>query len=142
MVIHVDTSFVIDLLREQARGNPGAASTFLEAHASDHLRASVFVSCELEAGAGGSSSPIAERARLRALMQPLTVSFPDERFAAEYGDTLHAVRTGGRTIDTMDLLIAVSAMIDRASLVTANAKHFSAVPGLVVLDHRRRAGAS
>ncbi|MGH9409926.1 MAG: type II toxin-antitoxin system VapC family toxin [Vicinamibacterales bacterium] len=136
MVIHADSSFLVDLLRESARGRRGPASAFLEVHAADHLLASVFVACELEAGAARSSSPDSERARLRALLQPLTVVFPDERFPAEYGDLLAAVRARGRTVDTMDLLIATTAILDRAALVTANRKHFESIPGLTLLDYR------
>lgn len=136
MVIHLDSSFLIDLLREQARGRTGAATAFLETHASDRLLASVFVVCELEAGAARASSPDAERARLRALMQPLMASYPDERFAPEYGDLLSTLRARGRTIDTMDLLIATAAVVDRAALVTANRKHFESIPGLNLLDYR------
>lgn len=136
MVIHIDSSFLIDLLREQTRGRAGAASAFLQAHADDRLLASVFVACELEASASCSSSPDAERARLRALVQPIAVVYPDERFPAEYGDLLATLRARGRTVDTMDLLIATSAILDRAALVTSNRKHFESIPGLTVLDYR------
>ncbi len=36
------------------------------------------------------------------------------------------------TIDTMDLLIATAAVLDRAPLVTRNGRHFSKVPGLTL----------
>ena len=82
MVIHADSSYLIDLLREQARGKPGRASAFLDAHATDHLAASVFVVCELEAGAANASSSDREQARVRALFQVLTVVYPRRAFRA------------------------------------------------------------
>ena len=47
----VDTSFVIDLMRERRRGRIGDATRTLHAHSAVKLRMPVFVRCELEAGA-------------------------------------------------------------------------------------------
>jgi tRNA(fMet)-specific endonuclease VapC len=135
VVIHLDTSFVIDLLREQARRRPGSATAFLEDHASDRLWISIFVACELEAGARSAASPDRERARLLALLQVMAPVYPDERFAPAYGDLLAALKRTGRTIATMDLLIGTAALVDGASLVTANRRHFGLIPGLPVLDY-------
>ena len=52
MILHLDTSFLVDLLRERARGVEGAASAFLARHLEDELCASVFVACELLLGVG------------------------------------------------------------------------------------------
>jgi predicted nucleic acid-binding protein len=135
VVIHVDSSYLVDLLREQARGKEGRATGFLESHASDRLLVSLFVVCELEAGAAQASSPDREQARLRALLQALAVVYPDERFAPTYAETLARLRRGGQTVDTMDLLIATTAVLDDAALVTANRRHFEKVPGLTLLDY-------
>ncbi len=135
MVIHVDSSYVIDLLREQLRGTDGKATAFLEHHASDRLFASVFVVCELEAGAANASSPSRELARVRSLLQAMAVVYPDERFAPAYGEVLVKLQRIGRTMSTMDLLIATAAIVDEAPLVTANRKHFEHTPGLEVLGY-------
>ena len=134
-MIHTDSSYLIDLLREQARGKSGKASAFLEKHATDHLVASVFVVCELEAGAANASSTNREQARMRALFQALTVVYPDERFAPVYGDALIKLQRAGKSVDTMDLLIATSAVVDSAALVTANRRHFDVIPGLEVFGY-------
>jgi predicted nucleic acid-binding protein len=63
------------------------------------------------------------------------VSYPDVRFAAAYSRALAAVERSGHTIASMDLLIAVAALIDDAPLVTRNVKDFSRVPGLRVLSY-------
>jgi predicted nucleic acid-binding protein len=93
---------------------------------------SVHVVCEFMAGAHAAGAPAGEMDRLSRLCEALVIRYPDERFAAEYGRLLAATRTSGTAIDTMDLLIATAAILDRAPLVTRNARHFSKVPGLSV----------
>jgi tRNA(fMet)-specific endonuclease VapC len=139
-VIHVDTSFLIDLMREQARQKPGPAVRFLEEHAGDAIGASVFVVCELEAGAARAARPDSERAKLRTIVQALSVAYPDERFAPVYGDLLGRVLAAGRSVSAMDLLIATAAVVEGASLVTGNRKHFDVIPDLRVLTYRSQSG--
>jgi tRNA(fMet)-specific endonuclease VapC len=134
-VIHADSTYLIDLLREQARGTSGKATAFLEDHVSDHVGVSVFVVCELEAGAAHATSPDRERARVQALLQAVSVVYPDARFAPEYADVLLKLRARGKTVATMDLLIAIAALVDGAALVTANRRHFDSIPGLKVLEY-------
>ncbi len=129
-MIHQDTSFVIDLLREQSRQRPGPATACIEAHGSDELGASVFVVCELEAGAARAARPDRERARLRTIVQALTVTYPDERFAPVYGDLLARILASGHAVSAMDLLIATAAVVDDAELLTVNRKRFAAIPDL------------
>lgn len=129
-MIHLDTSFVIHLLREQARGRSGRATAFLERHAEAELSLSVFVVCELEAGAARAAHPDRERARLRTILQAVTVSYPDARFAPTYGDLLARILAAGRSVSTMDLLIATAAVVDGADLATLNRRHFEPIPGL------------
>jgi tRNA(fMet)-specific endonuclease VapC len=135
MVIHADTSYLIDLLREQTRRRPGRATAFLEQHADDRVMTSMFAVCELEAGASLASAPDRERARLRTLLQVMTVVYPDDRLPMLYGDVLGALRRSGSTVAAMDLLIAALAIVEGAALVTANQRHFLTIPGLVVLDY-------
>ena len=132
-MIHLDTSCLVDLLREQRRDRFGPASTYLEGLPEDDVLAvSVHVVCELMAGAHAAGAPEGEVNRLSRLCEALVVCYPDERFAPEYGRLLAATRASGKSIDTMDLLIATAAILDRAPLVTRNARHFSKVPGLSV----------
>jgi predicted nucleic acid-binding protein len=130
-VIHLDTTFLVDLLREQRRDQSGPASTWLEQLPDDEvLGVSVHVVCELMAGAHAARAPSGERDRLTHLCDALVVRYPDERFAPEYGRLLAATQASGKAIATMDLLIATAALIDGAPLVTRNARHFAKVPGL------------
>ena len=131
-MIHADTSFLVDLLRDTTRGIRGPATVLLEEIAREQIRVGVHVVCELLAGAEGSQRPTVERQRVRRLCGGLVVSYPDERFAPAYARLLTSLRGGGRPIATMDLLIATAAIVDDAALVTRNTKHFNRVPGLEI----------
>lgn len=134
-MIHADTSFLVDLLRESRRRAPGPASGLLDQLDGEEVRVGVHVLCELLAGAEGAQRPAVERQRVHRLCQGLVVSYPDERFAPVYARVLTALRNSGRPIDTMDLLIATAALVDGATIVTRNAKHFERVSGLAVRSY-------
>ncbi len=135
-MIHLDTSFLVDLLREQRQDRFGPASRYLETLDQDEvLAASVHVVCELMAGAYRAATAGGEVERLSRLCEALVVRYPDETFAPQYGRLLSGLRGAGTTIDAIDLLIATAAVLDGSPLVTRNARHFSRVPGLVVVGY-------
>ena len=134
-MIHLDSSFVIDLIREQTR-QPGKATAWLRDHAADPLGVSLFVMCELEAGAAAADDPDHERGRIGAALHLIPRVLPDARFASKHGALIYVLQQRGRTIGDMDLLIATTALVEDASLVTGNEKHFEAVPDLRVLSYR------
>jgi predicted nucleic acid-binding protein len=134
-VIHLDTSFVVDLLRESGRGSEGPAMRLLGRLRDQELRLSVFVACELAAGAAMATKPIEEQRKVERLCSGLSIDYPDERFPAVYGSLLAALERGTGRVSTMDLLIATSALIAEASLVTRNTKDFSRVPRLEILGY-------
>ena len=96
---------------------------------------SVFVACELAAGAAMATRPVEEKRMVERLCSGLSIHYPDERFPAAYGSLLAVLERGQGRVSTMDLLIATSALIAEASLVTRNAKDFSRVPGLDILGY-------
>ena len=64
-MIHLDSSFLIDLLRETARERPGPAFDLIESlDASEVLAVSVHVVCELRAGAELSRRALQEHEAL------------------------------------------------------------------------------
>lgn len=134
-MIHLDTSFIVDLLREQSKRAPGPARRLLEEFEDEPLALSVFVACELEAGAARSARPDHERARIGEILASVPTVFPDDRFPATYGDLLDRLLSAGRAVSVMDLLIATSAVIDGATLVTRNARHFQRVPRLDIRSY-------
>jgi predicted nucleic acid-binding protein len=133
---HLDTSFLIDLLRETTRGRPGGALDFIESlDDTEILAVSVHVVCELRAGAELARRPLAEHETLDQLLASLLVVYPTDQFAGVYGRALAATERTRRAVPAMDLLIATAALIDDAPLVTRNLKDFSRVPGLRVLPY-------
>lgn len=135
-MIHLDSSFLIDLLRETTRGKPGPALDLIESFdASEILAVSVHVVCELRAGAELSRGPLQEHQALDELLAGLLTVYPDDKFAPQYARLLAATSRGGRQLAAMDLMIATAAILDEAPLVTRNVKDFSRVPGLRVLDY-------
>jgi predicted nucleic acid-binding protein len=135
-MIHLDSSFLIDLLRETARDRPGPAVDLIESlDATEVLGVSVHVVCELRAGAELSRRPLREHEALDELLSSVLVAYPDDRFAPAYARLLAATTRGGRAVSAMDLLIGTAATLDDAPLVTRNLKDFSRVPGLRVLGY-------
>lgn len=134
-MIHVDTSFLVDLMREAARGEPGPATRFLESRPEEVLGASVFVLCELAAGAELARDTARERERVARLGESLETVNPDTTFAATYGRLLARMQRAGVQIGTMDLLIGTAALEGGVPLVTRNRKDFEKIPGLDVLTY-------
>jgi predicted nucleic acid-binding protein len=133
-VIHLDTSFIVDVLRERRHAQSGPASYLLEQLGDRPLRVSVFVVCELEAGVSGSARVATERAAVAEIIQAMDIAYPDASFPAVYGEVL-ARLPRSRTVATMDLLIAVSALADEAPLVTRNRRHFGVVASLTTIGY-------
>jgi len=134
-VIHLDTSLLVDFLKETGRDAPGPATAFLQAVGEEELAISVHVACELAAGAERSKRPERERERVRRLCDQMTVAYPDERFPAVYARAFGWLEARGQRIATMDLLIASAALVDEAPLATRNARDFARVPGLRLLSY-------
>jgi tRNA(fMet)-specific endonuclease VapC len=124
-----DTDFIVDLLREQRSGGTGPAHRKLEQLGEAPVRLSVFVVCELEAGAARYHDP-EEVQRVRRLCQQFEVVYPDERLAPQYGETLAALKQQRLTVATMDLLIGTLALVENDTLVTRNVRHFEKIPHL------------
>ena len=134
-MIHLDTSFLVDLLREAAQEKTGAAHQFLEEHRESPLAVSLFVACELESGAACSENRQRERGRVDAILRTLPTTLPGDGFARLYGDLFAELRKRGEAVSCMDLLIATAARLDDAGLVTRNVKDFERIPELRVLSY-------
>ena len=132
---HLDTSFLVDLLREAARGKEGPAHEALDRLAEEELAVSVHVACELYAGAELADDPEVERARVAALLEALQVVHTGDHFAPLYGALLAELRRRGETVSTTDLLIAAAARTHDAPFVTRYARDFERVPGLDVVSY-------
>jgi tRNA(fMet)-specific endonuclease VapC len=128
----LDTSFCIDLMRERHRGEEGPALRKLASLGQTPLYLSLFVLCELNAGARLSSRPEEEIRKVQRLSELVEVVLPDRAFAVAYGETEAFLRGRGMIIPTMDLLIGIAAKVYGLPVVTRDAVHFAKIPGLVV----------
>lgn len=128
----LDTTFCIDLMREQHRGVEGPATAKLRSLGGIGLYASVFVLCELQAGARLSPHPRRELRRVELLAESLHTVFPAETFPVTYGELEADLRKRGTPIPTMDLLIGALAKSHGMPLLTRDTEHFQKIPGLVL----------
>jgi len=130
--VFLDTSFCIDVMRERKRGKRGPAIRKLEALGETPLYMSLFVACELQAGARMSDDPHAELRKVELFCEIVEIVLPDRSFAVAYGEAEAFLRRNGNPIPTMDLLIGLTAKQFGLPLLTADNDHFRRIPGLVV----------
>lgn len=134
-MIHLDTTFLVDLLREEGRGEPGAAHGFLEGLGEEEVAVSAHVVCELLAGAECADDPGRERSRVETLLRALPVAWPDDRFPPAYASLFGELRRRGESVAAMDLLIGTAARVAEVPLATRNTREFERIPGLHVLSY-------
>jgi predicted nucleic acid-binding protein len=123
----LDTSFLIDLEREQRRGRAARAIAFLEQHEDARLYITFTIAGEIAAGVSMS-----EQHDWEAFLGPLYVLGSTPEVAWEYGRTFRHLRKNRQLIGANDLWIAATALAYRMPLVTADANHYQRVPGLDV----------
>ena len=128
----LDTTFCIDLMREYHRKTRGPATRKLTSLGTTPLYASLFVACELHAGARMAGEPQRELRKVQWIMERLTLVLPDDTFAVAYGEVEALLRQNEQPIPTMDLLIGVTAKMHDLPILTRDPKHFERIPGLVV----------
>jgi predicted nucleic acid-binding protein len=129
-VIHFDTSFVVDFLREGTRGEQGPARALFKSLPWQPHAISVFALCELLAGAAQASRGDQEREKVRLFCSRLRTVYPDEGFAEDYGSIVGTLKRSGHNPRALDVLIATA-----AHLVTRDSKDFVGVPGLAVISY-------
>lgn len=134
-MIHLDTSYLVDLLREAGREVAGPATLRLDEMADEELWLSVHAACELHAGAERSERPALERRRVARLCAGLHMAVPGAGFAETFGRLYASLATRGALVATMDLLIATAAVQAGAPLLTRNVRNFARVPGLELLTY-------
>lgn len=128
----LDTSFCIDLMRERHREAAGPAEAKLRQLGDTPLLTSIFVLCELHAGARLSKHPRRELRKVALLAERLTVLYPNAAFPTLYGELEAHLRRSGTPVPTMDLLIGTAARAHGLPLLTRDREHFDLIPGLVV----------
>jgi tRNA(fMet)-specific endonuclease VapC len=131
----VDTSFCVDLIRERSRDVIGPATAKLRELDDTRLVMSVFVLCELHAGARICRRQ-AEQLRLIAeIVSRIDIVYPDESFPPAYGEVVAHLRSKGTPLPVMDVLIGTMARLHGMPLLTKNLQHFSLIPGLALVTY-------
>ncbi len=130
-----DTTFCIDLLREQSRGIKGPASSKLEELTGKPVLISLFVLCELRASAEMSDNPRRELSRVIRLVEGFEIISPTPPFAVLYGEVVGALMRRGTPIPRMDVLLGVMAKLFGMSVLTRDINHFGKIPGLAVEEY-------
>ena len=96
----------------------------------------VAVSCitlfELETGLLKSVSSATRRAQMNALIASVKILNVDHAVALAAAKIRAALEVQGQPIGPLDTLIAATALVAKASLVTRNVREFERVPGLFV----------
>jgi hypothetical protein len=120
----VKTLFDSSILIAHLRGEPRATSLLLSTTLEERL-ASVLSRTEIE---GGMRS--AERARVASLFGVLTLLPVTDPIAGRAGEYLRRFRRSHPGIDLVDYLVAATAELHGAQLMTLNVRHFPMVKGL------------
>ena len=123
----LETTFLIDLERELARGGDGPAQRFLGSHAAHRLFITPTIAGELAAG-----TSLADRVRWERFLSAFRVLPITEDASWEYGRASRYLRENGAMIGGNDLWIAATAVAHGVPLVTRNTRHYRRVPGLDV----------
>jgi tRNA(fMet)-specific endonuclease VapC len=126
----LDTSFLVDLERENHRGRPGRALAFLEQHDQARLYITSTIAGEIAAGLSMS-----ERDAWEAFLAPLYVLPSTPEIAWEYGRAYRHLNKNRQKIGANDLWIAATAIVHEMPVVTADVAHFQRVPGLDVREY-------
>lgn len=135
-MIHLDTTFLVDFMRETRRGREGSAIRFLKRHRETTLGVSVHVLCELELGVACADDPESEARRLTLVRDAVVIVYPaNPAYARTFGDLAGRLQRNGGTIGVMDLLIATAAVVEGVPLVTANVDHFERIGELKLLTY-------
>ena len=130
----LDTSVLLDLLGRGGRRRRRQAVTLLRqlTQRGEDLTTTRFTQAELQVGVERSRTVDRERRVVQAALVDLEILDFDEQAALAFGKLTAHLQQRGTPAGDMDVLIAAVSLVNGQRLVTANARHFSAIPGLVV----------
>ncbi len=117
--------FDSDVLIEYLRGNPAARPLVEDAVRSGRAACSVVTRFELLAGMRSG-----ERGAVRALLEAMVNLDITEAVAGRAGEWARTYRHSHAGIGALDYLIAATAEIEGADLLTLNVRHFPMYPDL------------
>lgn len=123
----LDTNIVSDLVRHPA----GTVTGHIARLGVEHICISIIVACEARFGAAKSGSQRLAR-QLELVLDQLEMLPLESPVEEHYADIRGTLERAGTPIGPNDLLIAAHARALGLTLVTANVREFSRVPGLAV----------
>lgn len=126
----LDTNTIVFCLR----GKSPSAMRQLHAVAASDVRIALQVHAELLLGAAKSANPPQSKARVTAFLAPFTLVWPDAQIEDHYVAIRADLEARGTPISEADLWIAATARANGGTVVTNNAREFSRVPYLTVVD--------
>ena len=126
----LDTTFLIDLYREEGRRPDGPAHTFLTDHPDDSFQISVITYGEFAEGFTPD-----RREQFLAAIRSIPVLPLTEVIAEHYGVVSRTLRVRGVRIGDNDLWIAATALHHDLDVVTRNSAHFARVDGLRITTY-------
>jgi tRNA(fMet)-specific endonuclease VapC len=106
----------------------------LQARRTDEIRVCSIVVAELYYGCLRSAKPLANRAKVEALLRPYSSLPFDDSVVDLFASVRHHLETQGTAIGPYDTQIAAIALAHGCTLVTHNVAEFSRVPGLLLED--------
>ena len=126
----LDTSFLVDLLRERRRRATGPATHFLLEH-----EGTTFLMCTTVAGEFAVGFASSQRETFEAEIAPFPVLEWRPSIVWEYSRACRYLQGIGQLIGTNDLWVAATALAYKLPVLTGNAQHFRRVPGLEVISY-------
>lgn len=123
----LDTNILSNLIRDPA----GSVARRIAEKGEETVCTSIMVACKLRFGAEKKQSA-SFRARVEELLTVLDVLALDVDADVQYAEIRAQLEAAGTPIGPNDLLIAAHARLLNLTLVTANIREFSLVPGLSV----------
>lgn len=129
----IDTSTLSDVLRQRSPEIQKRARDYLIAH--NCFTFSLFTRFEILRGlhAKGAKSQLKQFGEFCARSEIIPIN---DEIIVKAAEIYGLLRTQGRLIDDIDILIAATALVHQFGLITENTDHFNRVPGLQIESWR------
>ncbi len=127
-MVLLDTNICIYLIKKQS---PSIVEK-LKSVPMDSLGISSITLAELEFGIAKSKFQEKNQQALQNFLLPFVIYPFDDLAAMEYGNLRYYLEKKGKTIGSLDLLIAAHALSLKSTLITNNVKEFKRVPKLLI----------
>ncbi len=124
----LDTDTCIAILR----GNAGVIKR--RAATADDVATTLITAAELYYGAAKSTAPEKNRALVTSFLATLPVLGLDETSVQVFGEAKALLERQGQRLADADLFIGAIAVVQQATVVTGNRRHYERIPGVAVED--------